>query len=275
VTTEHRRDSLLARLSAGIEALCDSAQWVRYLDMQQRFHHYSPTNVLLIISQFPDATQVAGFRTWQTLGRRVRRGERAIWILAPVFARLPGPADDETSRSATGFRPVAVFDVSQTDGDDLPSPCAKLTGGDPGNAFVKLTGVARELGYDVQYATLGAGINGDCAFDLRRIRVEARNSPAQHVKTLAHELAHALLHEDEDHRAVAELEAESAAYVACGRLGLETDAYSFGYVTIWAGGGPQAIAAVRTSCARIQWAADAMLASLEAAAGQQVSEAAA
>ncbi len=264
MTTEHRHDSLLAQLNAGIEALCDSAQWTAYLEMQRRFHRYSSTNVLLIASQYPNATQVAGFRTWQKLGRSVRKGERAIWIIAPVITRSPPAVDDERSRSVTGFRYVAVFDVSQTDGDDLPSPCSKLTGGDAGQWFTRLVGVARDLGYVVECAALAEGVNGDCAFELRRIRVEQRNSPAQRVKTLAHELVHALVHVDQDNRALAELEAESAAFVICGHLGLEADAYSFGYVTIWAGGGLRATAAIKSSCSQIERAADTVLERLEA-----------
>jgi antirestriction protein ArdC len=264
MTTTHRHASLLAHLNAGIDALCDSDQWIRYLDMQRRFHRYSATNVLLILSQFSDATQVAGFRTWQSLGRRIRKGERAIWIIAPVVGRTGCSADEDGPAPVRGFRHVAVFDVSQTEGDDLPAPCTKLLGGDPGRSFTNLMGVAQELGYVVESAILPAGVNGDCAFDLRRIRVEARNSPAQRVKTLAHEIAHALLHADEDDRALAEMEAESIAFVICGHLGLPTDAYSFGYVTIWAGGGPQAKASIKASCARIEQVADRVLEHLEA-----------
>jgi len=93
--------------------------------------------------------------------------------------------------------------------------------------------------------------------------VEGRNSPAQRVKTLVHELAHALLHEGLDDRPLAELEAESTAYVVCQTFGLDSGAYSFGYVAAWAGGGEQAVAGIRASCGRIQQAAAVILGSFE------------
>jgi hypothetical protein len=187
MTKSDRHDSLIARLNAGIEALSDSAQWTVYLDMQQRLHRYSPSNVLLIISQRPDATNVAGFQAWKALGRTVRKGERAIWIVAPRIVRSRKEPGRDPSHTVAGFRPVAVFDISQTDGGELPSVCSKLTGGDPSRYFGGLVEVAREFGYLVQLSALDGGVNGDCAFDLRRIRVEARNSPAQQVKSMAHD----------------------------------------------------------------------------------------
>ena len=94
-------------------------------------------------------------------------------------------------------------------------------------------------------------MNGDCTHVLRRIRVEVSNAPAHRVKTLAHDLLHALLHEGVKDRALAEMEAESTAYVVCRALGLESGDYSFGYVTTWAGGGEQAIAGIMASCQNI------------------------
>ena len=174
------------------------------------------------------------------LGRTVRKGEKAIWILAPMISprnsdRLSG------DREICGFKYVPVFDISQTEGEDPPEVCSRLAGDDPGACFFRLIGVAEALGYLVGEAELAPGTNGRCSFDRRRIEVEVRNSPAQRVKTLAHEIAHAILHEGHQDRSLAELEAESTAYVVCQRLGLDTGAYSFGYVATWAGGGEQAI----------------------------------
>ena len=109
----------------------------------------------------------------------------------------------------------------------------------------------------------GDGTNGDCT-SKRRIRVEARNAPAQRVKTLAHELAHALLHERVEDRALAELEAESTAYVVGRAIGMDTGDYSFGYVATWAGGGEQAIVGIKASCDRIQKAAATSCSALRA-----------
>ena len=246
------RDHLLDTLTEGIEALTTSDAWRAHLDVQGRFHRYSFSNALLISRQDPDATQVAGFATWKKFGRVGAQGGAG-----PVD---PGPDDRpahpdrrrEERRPIVGFRPVAVFDVAQTDGDPLPGVCRNLQGGDPEAMFHLLMGRATRFGYTVDIVELPGSTNGDCSFARRRIRVERRNEPAQQVKTLAHELAHALLHEGTDDRALAELEAESTAFVVCRALGLDTADYSFGYVACWAGGGAEAVARIRASGTRIQ-----------------------
>jgi hypothetical protein len=309
------RDHLLDVLTEGVLALTDSDRWRRHLEVQGRFHRYSFGNALLIGAQCPEATRVAGFTAWRRLGRSVRRGERAIWILAPVVGRRRAARDGADgdgadgdgadgdgadrdgagrggagrggagrggagtvgagSRAAdraesgdvrrlVGFRPVPVFDISQTDGDDLPEVCRAVAGDDPAGWFDALSGCAAGLGYSVLRAELPGAVNGDCTFATRTIRVERRNGPAQQVKTLAHELAHALLHEGTADRSLAELEAESTAFVVCRVLGLDTSEYSFGYVACWAGGGEEAVAGIKASCGRIQQAAGLIVAAVEA-----------
>lgn len=253
------RDRLLTTLAEGVEALTDSDRWRAHLDVQGRFHRYSFKNAMLIGLQDPGATRVAGFATWKKLGRSVVRGEKAIWILAPMVGRRTRADDGEERRPIYGFRPVAVFDVAQTEGDELPQVCRNLEGEDTGACFDFLLGRAERMGYSVELAELPGATNGDCTFAARRIRVECRNHPAQRVKTLAHELAHALLHEATDDRSLAELEAESAAYVVCRSLGIDTGDYSFGYVACWAGGGPEAVARISSSGAAIQHAASTIL----------------
>jgi antirestriction protein ArdC len=254
----------MARLREGIVALTSSDQWRRHLDCQSRFHRYSFGNVVLINAQRPDSTRVAGFRAWRSLDRTVRRGERAIWILAPM--RFRKEITDEAAsddRVVRGFKSVPVFDVSQTEGAELPVVCHKLIDDRPCVWIDRLSGAAGLIGYSVQWTELPDGLNGDCSFDLRRIRVEARNSSAQQVKTLAHELAHALLHQGQTDRRVAELEAESTAYVVCRRLGVDTGLYSFGYVAVWAGGGEAAVTGLKASGANIQRAAATLFDLLE------------
>ncbi len=259
-------DRLLDSLAEGVQALTTSDRWRSHLEVQGRFHRYSFNNALLIGTQDPEATRVAGFATWRKLGRSVRKGERAIWILAPMVGRRRHVDDGEERRPIHGFRPVAVFDVAQTEGGELPQVCRNLDGDDPSAWFDALLVRAAAIGYAVERAELPGSTNGDCAYALRRIRVESRNRPAQQVKTLAHELAHALLHEGVDDRARAELEAESTAYVVCRALGLDSGGYSFGYVACWAGGGPEAVAAITASGAAIQRAAGAILDGLDPAA---------
>jgi len=264
MSTSNSRPELLAQLTEGVQRLTTSREWQRYLDFQSRFHHYSFGNVLLIAAQCHEATQVAGFRAWQKMDRFVRKGEKAIFILAPMVYKNADATEGDDDRVLRGFKWVPVFDVGQTDGEELPSICNRLAGDDPSGLFAQLVAVAQSIGYTVEDAELSGSTNGDCSFDLRRIRVEISNSSAQRVKTLAHEISHAILHEDFKNRRLAELEAESTAYVVCASLGLNSEDYSFGYVATWAGGGDEAIAGVKASCDRIQKTAASILRSFEA-----------
>jgi antirestriction protein ArdC len=260
MTTTTDRSDLLASLTEGISKLTTSDEWQRYLDCQSRFYHYSSNNVMLILSQRHEATQIAGFNAWKKLGRFVRKGEKAIWIIAPMRYKVADDQkNDDEQQVIRGFKWVPVFDISSTDGAELPRVCHKLAGDDPAGLFERLTTVAESIGYHVENAELDGRVNGDCTYSLKRIRVEATNAPAQRVKTLAHELAHAVLHEDCKDRALAELEAESTAFVVCKTLGIDSSDYSFGYVTTWSGGGEQAIAGITASCQHIQKAAATIL----------------
>jgi N-terminal domain of anti-restriction factor ArdC/IrrE N-terminal-like domain len=259
-----RKDDALDRLGDGIARLTSSDAWRAYLRVQARFHTYSFSNTVLIQLQRPSATRVAGFGTWLKLGRHVRRGEQAIWILAPVTRRVA--SDDEEQEGApvvTAFRPVAVFDIAQTDGEPLPEVCTRLAGDDPRGLSAALVAVAHDLGFGVEDHASDDGTNGDCAHALRRIRLRSDLAPAHRVKTLAHELAHALLHAEPGDRPLMELEAESVAFVVCDALGIDAGAWSFGYVATWSGGGEAAIAAIKGAGARIQRAAHRILSELE------------
>src|SRR3954464_9143746 len=113
----------LLQLERSVEAIQDSDTFRAYLTAQARFHNYSWGNVLLILGQRPDASRVAGYRTWQSLGRQVRRGEKAIRIIAPAYYKKKERDEqtgEDTERQVTFFRGVSVFDVSQTDGAPLP-----------------------------------------------------------------------------------------------------------------------------------------------------------
>ena len=258
---------LLATLADGVAELTNSTAWRAWLDVQRRFHRYSWGNTLLIAAQCPDATRVAGFHAWLRLGRHVRKGEHGIAILAPVVPRLRVvDADSGDERWVAGrphaFRVAHVFDVSQTDGEELaPPPVTRLEGGDPKDWYTQLRDVAHSLEFTVEEDYLPDDVNGDCNHALRQIRIEVRNGQRQQVKTLAHELGHAILHADRAGlcREQAELEAESVAYVVCAGLGIDTSEYSFGYLAVWAGGGEQARRAIAESAQRIQTAAHRVL----------------
>jgi antirestriction protein ArdC len=258
---------LLTTLADGVAELTNSTAWRAWLDVQRRFHRYSWGNALLIAAQRRDATRVAGFHSWLRLGRHVRKGEHGIAILAPIVPRLrvvDGDSGDEqwVAGRPHAFRVTHVFDVSQTDGEDLAAPpVSRLEGSDPKDWYTQLRGVAHGLEFTVEEDYLPDGVNGDCNHALRRIRIEVRNGQSHQVKTLAHELGHAILHADRAGlcREQAELEAESVAYIVCAGLGIDTSEYSFGYLAVWAGGGEQARHGIAESAQRIQTAAHRVL----------------
>lgn len=245
------------KLEEGVRELVDSDRWRDFLRAQSTFRQYSYRNVLLIIKQCPQAVSVAGFHTWKRLGRSVRKGEHAIWILAPSQRRMI--ADSGESLEVIRFVSVPVFDVSQTEGRDLPMICERLDAGDDSHVFERLGVAAESLGFEVKCCELELEVNGECSFIERVIRIECRNSPAQQVKSIAHELAHAILHEGTTDRARAELEAESAAFIVCDHLGIDSSDYSFGYVASWVGDSSLTRAALQDSCSEISRAARRIL----------------
>jgi uncharacterized protein YjbI with pentapeptide repeats len=261
---------LLEGLSAGIADLTTSERWTQYLDVQSKFYRYSPNNVMLILLQNPYATRVAGYNAWKALDRQVMAKESALRILAPMTYRKDDAPEGENAREIRGFKLVPVFDISQTEGPDLPDIVSKLEGLAPEGVFVKLSEFAKSIGFRVERPeSLESGANGDTFHSEGRIRVVSTNSEAQQAKTLAHEIGHALLHDPgveatkDLERGLKELEAESTAYVICTALGMDTSDYSFGYVAGWAGGAPEALAGIKASTGRIQRAATAVLKTFE------------
>ena len=194
------------RLVDQITALQSDGQWQRWLTFARSFHQYSFLNTLLILSQRPDATAVAGYRAWQAKGRQVRRGEKAIRVYGPVTRRVPvlGPTGvpvlDERGKprhrpEIVGVTPVSVFDVSQTTGDPIPTqPTPQLLAGHaPEGLWDGLVEVVRSQGFTVQVGPCGDA-NGLTLLDTKQVRIRADVDDAQAVKTLAHETAHVLLH---------------------------------------------------------------------------------
>jgi antirestriction protein ArdC len=247
------------RLVAAIEHLVHGEDWQRFLDTARRFRAYSLNNLLLIYTQRPDATRVAGYRTWQSLGRQVRRGEQGIAILAPCTYRPTGDNDEQTdtpTRLLRGFKVVHVFDIDQTDGDPLPAPPVHLLDGDDsGQVTDRLAAAIEAHGFTFTRGPMPAGhqdANGVTDYTTRAVTVRDDLAAAQQAKTTAHELAHVLLHDPatgtRPDRNVCEIEAESVAYLVCGSHGLASGDYSFGYVATWAAGDP---AAVRATAERV------------------------
>ncbi len=187
---------------------------------------------------------MAGFHRWKELGRWVRKGERGLAIFAPCRYRTKvedDSGDEKSLQQIRGFRVVYVFDISQTEGDDLPDLDAVrpklLDGAAPDGVWDVLTTHAQSIGYEVIRHQRGSE-NGYCDFLKKQIAVRPDVSGAQAVKTLIHELGHALLHSEGPvaTREIAEVEVESVAFIVCDALGLDSGHYSFPYVTRWAEG---------------------------------------
>jgi len=180
------KDEALDRLTSGIAQLTTSDAWRAWLACRP-LPRYSFGNPVLILVQQPAATRVAGFGAWRRLGRAVRRGERAIWILAPMTRRVVADdiaeAPERASRVVTAFRPVPVFDQAQTDGDPLPQVCTRPTGDEPSGAYAGLVQITATIGFAVEDHAFGDDTNGDCTHALRRIRVRLALAPAHRVKT--------------------------------------------------------------------------------------------
>lgn len=266
--TESRADRLQAaheRLTEAVETIVSGDDWKRMLKVSAKFHRYSFNNQLLIFLQRPDATLVAGFRRWQDLGRQVRKGEKGIQILAPCRYRsqtadadataAPGSAVEVAAAEGRptadgfvirGFRVAHVFDIRQTEGEpieDLDAVRPKLLQGEaPEGLWDALVTQANAAGFEVVRDRRGSE-NGYCDFKSGQIGIRPDVEGLQAVKTLVHELAHALLHGGDVRpaRDAAEIEVESVAFVVLDALGLASDDYSFPYVARWASGDAEVV----------------------------------
>lgn len=237
-TTKHEK--LLTRLHQQTQRLLESDGWNDWLRVAARFHRYSTRNTLLIAAQRPDATRVAGYRTWQSLGRNVKRGEHGIAIMAPVTRKVDD--DEGKERVLAGFRIVHVFDVAQTEGEPLPELSMPQVGVSDEALLDRLKEVA-----DTEPRSLGM-VELDDVTDTARgwydpatgeITLVNGYSPQSQVRTLLHELGHhcdPTIHEQQDSdRAVGEIVAESAAYIVGTNLGVDMDQASALYLANWAG----------------------------------------
>lgn len=238
---EEALNGLIAELEAGkSEALRN------YLTKMGRFHHYSWGNVLLIGSQKPTATRVAGYHTWRDLGRQVKKDEKGIMIFAPIVVKQretdrnrPAPADTVAKKSdvfqVAGFRAAFVFDVSQTEGKPLPE-FAKTTG-DPREFAERLKGLVAKQGIELEYDKSIAPAYGISTGG--KIRLLPDMKPAEEFSVLAHELAHEMLHHRKDEarlpKVVEETQAEAVAYVVSRGVGLETNSAAADYIQLYNG----------------------------------------
>ena len=268
-TANQRREqaeALQTQITEQVEALRDSGAWQQFLDFAQNFHSYSLNNLLLILSQNRNASAVTGFRKWQELNRQVRKGEKALKIFGYGEKKMTAEEEAEAEahnlpikRNAKGdavkvyFPMLSVFDIAQTDlidpeaGD--PSTLAQqLTGEDTEGIAAAVAHYLTAKGWTVTTEHITTGANGYTTTDgTKKIAIHDQLAPAQVAKTMIHEAAHALMHENItyteyiEHRGIKETEAESVAYIVAGTLGLDTSAYSVGYVAQWSEANPELI----------------------------------
>ncbi|MFZ2800034.1 MAG: ArdC-like ssDNA-binding domain-containing protein [Syntrophorhabdus sp.] len=254
-----QQDKMLQEIQEAIQKIRTSHEYKQFLGFINLMHPYSFHNLVLIWTQCPHATYVGGMKkVWNRVGRRVKKGERSIKILRPVIKNIPRKADDndfqedlfgneitvfdepdnsqerESRRVVVGYRVASVFDISQTEGRDIPEICRPIVG--ETELYILFSQYVRENGYEViEQEDLGAhGLT-----DYQSIRIEANNSQAQKLKTLVHEYGHNYLNHDNtfvDDRPAKELQAETVAYLVCKDLGLDTSNYSFEYLTHWSEG---------------------------------------
>jgi len=233
---QQKRSEQREQVERAVRELLTSDGWRRWAETRATFHRYSMGNCMLIAMQAPEATQVAGFRAWQSLGRQVRKGERSIKIMAPMSVKERDEAGEETGERVTFFRSVPVFDISQTDGEPLPeAPREPITGDSHAHLLAPLGEHARSLGFTVEREPLQHGHGGYCDPRARRIVISSELGSANaEVRVLVHELAHAHGVDYKDYsREAAEVVVETAAVIVCGALGLDTSGESIPYIAGW------------------------------------------
>lgn len=207
----------------------------QFLEVMATFPHYSFGNCILIAVQKPDARIVQGFQSWKKLGRWVKKGEKGIGIIAPmVYRNREAEGDDD--RSIRGFKVVHVYDVSQTEGKELPEFAPVV--GEPGEYIPAIEELIRSRGIELEYEDIAGGAEG---VSLKgEIVIRPGLPPAEQFAVLVHELAHELLHRDSERRkettkCIRETEAEAVAHVVCRAIGMDSTGHSADYIQLYSG----------------------------------------
>ena len=247
------------RLEQGILGIYESDRYADYLRTMSKFHDYSFNNTILIAMQ--GGSLVKGYKQWEKeFDRHVKPGEKAIKILAPspftvkkqvekidpdtqkpVFDKDGKPVTEEKEIKIPAFRVVSVFDISQTEGKELPALTYELTGNvEQYKDF--FAALEKTSPFAMGFEALSGGVKGRCNYEEKRIFINEGMDELQNIKTAIHEIAHATLHDiDKDaperpDRRTREVQAESVAYAVCQHYGLDTSDYSFGYIAGWSSG---------------------------------------
>ena len=296
-STKDRIKEITAGIEQGIKELFESDRYRKYLSTMSRFHKYSLNNVMLIHSQMPDATLVAGFNKWKnSFGRHVKKGEKGIQILAPTpykikvekekldpDTKLPiidengNPVTEEKEVSIPMFKVVSVFDVSQTDGKPLPQLAYSLSGA-VAHYEEFMEALRRTSAVPIKVEHTDKNVDGFFDLTNQSITIQASMSEVQTVCAAIHEIAHSKLH-NYDHMAevaddgetllapaekdrhTEEVEAESISYAVCQYFGIETSENSFGYIASWSQG--KELKELRASLETINRTSSELISSIE------------
>ncbi|MBQ1788194.1 MAG: hypothetical protein II004_04610 [Erysipelotrichaceae bacterium] len=278
---KERIKEITDQLEAGIQELFESDKFKDYLTCMSKFHNYSLNNTILIAMQKPDATLVAGYKAWQTdHGRTVRKGEHGIKILAPCKFKVTVESDENGTLENSGndektkvmeylrFKITHVFDVSQTEGKELPSIGIDELTGDVREYRSMYKALVRTCPVAIVMEEIEGGAKGYYNDTDKRIAILAGMSEMQTIKTIIHEMAHQKMHGEENadpehpvDRRTKEVEAESVAYTVCQHLGLDTSDYSFGYIAGWSS--TRDTKELKASLERIRSASDELITEID------------
>lgn len=233
-------DDLTQQMLAGVQEAFHSGRFQDYLKAMSRFHLYSYRNSILIYTARHDATLTAGYKTWNSLKRHVKKGEKGIRIFAPHKIKVVVPPKEKDGepeeKHIIKFHPVFVFDISQTEGEPLPKIAPPLKG-DREDFPKVLKAVESITDYSVSFEDIpDPDTFGYCQYSTKKIVLRNGISQAQAMKTLFHELAHSRLHNLSMEKVQKEIEAESISFVVSEHFGLDTSAYSFDYLASWSEG---------------------------------------
>ena len=295
LTSENQKDRLKEitdRLEQGILEVFESERYKEYLRIMSKFHHYSFNNTMLIALQKPDASLIAGFSAWKnTHGRTVKKGEKGIRIIAPAPFKVKQEMeklDPKTNMPLVGadgnaiieekeitipaYKVVSVFDVSQTEGKELPSIGVDELTGDVSQYEDFFTALKKASPVPIALEHIEGSAHGCYHLAEKRIAIDDNMSELQTLKTAIHEIAHAKLHdidlnapkeekENRPNQRTREVEAESVAYTVCRHYGLDTSDYSFGYVAGWSSG--KELSELKGSLETIRLAASELIDSID------------
>ena len=279
------------RLEQGITELFDSERYKEYLRVMSKFHNYSFNNTLLIAMQKPDASLVAGFSAWKNnFGRNVMKGQKGIKIIAPspfkirqevekidphtqkpIIGKDGKPVTEEKGIKIPAYKVVSVFDVSQTEGKELPDIAVDELTGDVDRYKDFFAALEKTSPVPIAFENIEGGSHGYYHLEDKRIAINEGMSELQTLKTTIHEIAHAKLHDvdlnappeqqNRVDRHTCEVEAESVAYTVCQHFGLDTSDYSFGYVAGWSSG--KEMTELKASLETIQTTAKELITEIE------------